>query len=48
MPRRALCSPHEIVAAGEALETEQGDLVSRWSIQRALGGRGRLDRVGAV
>ena len=48
MPPQALYSPQEIVAAGEALEAGQGDPVSLWAIHRALGGRDRSNRVGAV
>ena len=48
MPRKALYSPQEIVADGEALRVGQGDPVSPWAIHCVLGGRGRSNRVGAV
>jgi hypothetical protein len=45
---KSIYTPDEIVAAGEALEQRNGTVVEPWEVYKALGERGKFDRIKTV
>lgn len=48
MPRAPIHTDEDIIATGERMEAEQGSPVSPWEVLKALGGRGKYERVRVV